>query len=433
MKTTFERLIIDFHAGKLPEPAFRELSLPAFPRGVRKAVVFIGIRRSGKYQHMQALLAGGLDKTKILYINFEDDRLTPFDENGFQDLLDAYFGLYPQHADRDDLHFFFDEIHEAPGWEKFVRRLLDQEKMSVSLSGSSAKMLGKEIATALRGRTWVKEIFPFSFAEYLAYHGHAFDRPLSTKKAAALSHRVKRYLRFGGFPETLSASEGLHRMLLQGYMDTVIHRDIEERYGVGNPLLLKELLRHCLQNAASSMSLHKLYQRFRSLGRAVSKDSLYAFMDYFQDACCLFSVPVYSHSLHQRNLLPKKVYCADPGLITAYTIKPEMEEASRLENTVFCELRRQTEEIFYFRTKDSREVDFLTLTPEGRKALYQVCVTLGKGDTYIRETESLLAALQETRLSEGTIVTLDEERELHLKGKRIRCIPISKWLLEPVH
>jgi predicted AAA+ superfamily ATPase len=212
-------------------------------------------------------------------------------------------------------------------------------------------------------------------------------------------------------------------------MDTVIHRDIEERYDIGHSLLLKELLRHCLQNAASPMSLHKLYQRFKSLGRSVSKDSLYAFMEYFQDAYCLFSVPVYSHSLHQRNLLPKKIYCADSGLITAYTIKPETEESARLENAVFCELRRQTQEIYYYKTRDGREVDFITLAPDGRKELYQVCVTLGKEETFTRETESLVAALAETGLSSGTVVTLDEEKDLLMGGKRLRCIPVGQWFL----
>jgi uncharacterized protein len=434
MRRAFEQLIIDFHASTLPKPSHREMSLPAIPKGVRKAHVFIGMRRSGKtwamHQCIQSLLTRGIDRTKILLINFEDDRLQPMDSHDLQNLLDAYFGLYPQHADREDLHFFFDEIHEAPGWEKFVRRLLDQEKMQIYLSGSSAKMLGNEIASALRGRTLTQEIFPFSFREYLFFKDLRFLPPFSSKAGAALSHHAKHYLRLGGFPEAAALPENLHRTLLQGYMDTVIHRDIEERYDVGHPLLLKELLRHCLQNAASPMSLHKLYKRFKSLGRSVSKDSLYAFMDHFQDAYCLFSVPVYSHSLHQRNLLPKKIYCADPGLITAYTLKPETEESSRLENAVFCELRRRTAEIYYYKTRDGREVDFLALYPDGRKDLYQVCVTLGKEETFKRETESLVTALKETRLPSGTVITLDEDQDLRLDGKHLRCVPPGQWLLE---
>jgi len=433
MRQIFERLIIDFHASTLPEPSPREIVLPRLPKEVRKAHVFIGMRRSGKtwamLERVQSLLKQGVAKTKILYINFEDDRLSPMILGDFQSLLDAYFGLYPHHADRSDLHFFFDEIHEVPGWEKFVRRLLDQEKAQIYLSGSSAKLLGSEIASALRGRTLVQEVFPFSFREYLSFKKLAFAPPLSSKARQGLSHHAKKYLRSGGFPEALSLHEDLQRALLQGYMDTVIHRDIEERHDVGHPLLLKELLRHCLQNAASPMSLHKLYRRFKSLGRSVSKDSLYAYMEYFQDAYCLFSVPVYSHSLHQRNLLPKKIYCADSGLITAYTIKPETEESSRLENAVFCELRRQTQEIYYYKTRDGREVDFITVAPDGRKELYQVCVTLGKDETFERETESLQAALAETGLSSGTVITLDEDKDLRLRGKHLRCIPVGQWFL----
>jgi uncharacterized protein len=302
--------------------------------------------------------------------------------------------------------------------------------MQIYISGSSAKMLGKEIATALRGRTLTQEVFPFSFSEYLSFKDLHFASRLSSKASAALSHHAKNYLRLGGFPETIALPENLHRTLLQGYMDTVIHRDIEERYSVRQPLLLKELLRHCLQNAAALMSLHKLYQRFKSLGRRISKDSLYAFMEHFQDAYCLFSVPVYSHSLHQRNLLPKKVYCADTGLITAYSIKPETEEASRLENAVFCELRRRTEEIYYYKTQEGREVDFLALYPDGRKELYQACVTLGKEDTFKRETESLVMALKEIRLPSGIIITLDENKDLYVDGKHLHCISVGQWLLK---
>ena len=433
MKSVFERLIVDFHAASLPQPTPREVALPALPQGVRKAYVFIGMRRSGKtwalYQRMRELLLQGLEKTQILYLNFEDDRLDAMGPPDFQSLLDAYFSLYPQHMERKDLQLFFDEIHVVPGWEKFIRRLLDQEKAQIYLSGSSARMLGPEIASALRGRTLIQEIFPFNFREYLTHKRVAVEAPFSSKTAAALSHHVKKYLRMGGFPEAVDATEGLHRTLLQGYMESVIHRDIEERYDVGHPLLLKELLRHCLQNAASPMSLHKLYQRFKSLGRAISKDSLYTFMEYFQDAYCLFPVPVYSHSLHQRNLLPKKIYCADPGLITAYTVKPETEESSRLENAVFCQLRRRTQEVYYYKTQNGQEVDFLTLEPDGRKALFQVCVSLDKEPTYRRETESLQAALAECRLSAGTLITLDEEKTLRLGAQRIHCVPVSRRLL----
>jgi len=433
IRNVFERLIVDFHVSEIPKPRPRELKFPSFPSSIRKAIVLIGMRRSGKtwavYERMQMLLGGGLDKTKILYINFEDDRLSSMGTDDFQALLDAYFSLYPQHADRSDLHFFFDEIHEVAGWEKFIRRLLDQERMQLYITGSSAKMLGKEIASALRGRTYVIEVFPFSFREFLAYHNLAFALPLSSKAAAALSHHARNYLRSGGFPEVLALPENLHRTLLQGYMDVVIHRDIEERYNVGHPLLLRDLLRHCLQNAASLMSVLKLYQRFKSLGRSIGKDSLYAYMDYFQDAYCLFIVPAYSHSLHQRNLLPKKIYPADSGLITAYTIKPETEESARLENAVFCELRRQTEAIFYYRTREGGEVDFFVLFPDGRKALYQVCVSLSNAETFQRETQSLVGALKETHLSAATVITLNEEKEIRLAGRRIRCIPIGRWLL----
>jgi predicted AAA+ superfamily ATPase len=138
MREIFEQLILDFHNSKLPVPSKREINVLPFSENVRKAYIFIGMRRSGKtwamYQIMNELLSQGLDKTKIVYINFEDDRLISMGTKDFQSILDAYFGLYPQYLERQDLYFFFDEIHEVKGWEQFIRRILDQEKMHIYIS-----------------------------------------------------------------------------------------------------------------------------------------------------------------------------------------------------------------------------------------------------------------------------------------------------------
>ncbi len=433
MKEIFKQLITDFQHSTVPTQILRQLDLPNLPPNLRKALVFIGMRRSGKtwilYQLINALQKTQGSLEKILYINFEDDRLSGAGEH-LQSILDAYFELYPQHIHSPDLHFFFDEVHEAVGWEKFVRRLLDQEQIKLYITGSSAKMLSKEIATSLRGRNLVREIFPLSFKEYVDYQGDVSNiKHPSSKQKAVIQHHLEQYLLLGGFPETLGTEPALHRELLQGYIDTVIYRDIVERYNVTNTSVLRHLLKHCLQNAASILSVHKMYQVFKSQGHAVGKSTLYEFMDYFEDAYCLFSVPMYEFSYKKSQLKPKKIYPIDTGMITAFTIKPENEMAARLETAVFLHLRRTIEDIYYYHTASGKEVDFIALSKTGKRELFQVTLSLQDKKTKARELSALEEAMLELKISEATIITLDETDLITVASGTIQVVPLWQYLI----
>jgi len=433
MKEIFKQLIIDFYDETTPEPVLRLFQIPELPDNIRKAFVFVGMRRSGKtwamYQQIQKLLDNGIDKKKILYINFEDDRLSLMQTNHFQSILDAYFSVYPQYIGARDLHFFFDEIHEIDHWEKFVRRILDRESINIYISGSSAKRLSKEIASVLRGRTIVIEIFPFSFNEYLLYQQIPLQQDYSTKQQSTISYHLNEYLIYGGFPEAVSMKKNFHRNLLQGYIDVVVYRDIIERYNISNIHIVKELLKFCIQNASSLMSINKIYQRFKSCGKKIGKNSIYQFMDYFADAYCVYTVPMYSHSINKQNINPKKIYVIDQGLITAYTIKPDYEEASRLENLVFCQLRRTSENIFYYKTNSGREVDFLVINSHGDILLIQVSVSLMNPETKKRELDAIIEAMNELSLDAATIITIDNDETIPTDMGSIYCISLWKWLL----
>lgn len=432
MKEIFKDIIFAFHANRLPEPIRRDFVLPNL-QDLRKVFVFIGMRRSGKtwavYQHMQDLLKEGLDFTKILYINFEDDRLGDMRQSNFQDVLNAYFELYPDYIGRDDIYFFFDEIHEVSGWEKFIRRLLDQEKVQIYITGSSCKMLSKEIASTLRGRTFVQEIFPFSFSEYLrAFQVHV-PKVLLGKTKMMLMHHLKNFLLWGGFPEVIGKSSEIHRALLQEYVSTVIYRDILERYRITNIHPLKSLLTHCLRNSATVFSVHKMYNTFKSLGHELSKNSLYEYMAYFEDAYCVFSLEKFDLSQRKSSTGMKKIFAVDQGLITAETMASNFDEAAQLETTVFAHLRRQSSDIFFYRTSEGKEVDFVLLLPDKRLELYQVCVSLKDPSTRRREIDALASSMKELKLDRGIIVTLDEKEEIKLQNGIIEIIPLLNLLL----
>jgi len=401
---------------------------------LRKAQVFVGMRRSGKtwilYQIMQDLLLKGSNQSKMLYLNFEDDRLNGMTADNFQDILDAYFELYPQYIGHDDIYFFFDEIQEVSVWEKFIRRLLDQENMSIYITGSSSKMLSKEIATSLRGRTFTYEVFPYSFREYLKALSVDVPDFLTAKPRALLMHHLDTYLAFGGFPEAVGKSPEVHRALLQGYLDTVIYRDIVDRYHISNTHPLRLLLTHCMRNSATILSINKLYNSYKSLGYEVSKGSLYQYMDYFQDAYCVFSMNKFD-LLHRKTLQSmKKVFAVDQGFIRSQSVAVDFDYAVQLETTVFAFLRRLSSDVFYYSTQKGTEVDFILVSAEKEVHAYQVSVTLKEPATKRREVDALSTAMKELSLTKGIIVTLYEEEEIVLPHGTIKVIPVLNFLLE---
>lgn len=432
MKNLFKELIASFHMSTIPIPCRREKTVPILNDKLRKAQVLLGMRRTGKtwslYQVMQDLMANGIDKSKMLYINFEDERLSDMQKENFQDILHAYFELYPEYLRQSDIYFFFDEIHEIEGWEKFIRRLLDQEKMQLYITGSSSKMLSKEIATSLRGRTLEMEIFPFNFGEYLAMSQFAKPKLIGTNERIQITSKFGRFLLEGGFPETIGQDTETWRNLLQGYTASVIYRDIVDRYQIANTHALKQLLAHCLRNSATIFSISKIFNMFKSMGYSISKNSLYEYMDYFEDAYCIFSLNKFDLSLRKAAQSMRKIFTVDQGLITAFTVASSFDQAKLLETAVFSHLRRQSNELFYYHTKEGREVDFVQILPNQTIALIQVSLSLKDPQTRTREVEALNGAMQELSLKTGTIVTLDEEDEIKLPTGLITCIPAWKMM-----
>lgn len=433
MKEILKQLILDFHAQTIPVGIDRRVNIAALPSPVRKAQVFIGMRRVGKtwllYQYMKNLLALPLVKEKILYINFEDDRLSAFKVENFQQVLEAYFDLYPQYADASDLHFCFDEIQTISGWEKFIRRLLDKEKMHIFITGSSAKMLSKELATSLRGRCLTTEVFPLNFREYVSYHLKTVPKHATTKDQSQLRFLSRQYLKSGGFPETIFLDENLHRETIQDYVNTAIFRDVIERYQIKAVPVVKRFLSYCLQNVAAPLSISKVYQVFKSQGEIVGKNSLYEYVHYFEDAYLLFTVPLYDFSVRKRQVNPTKIYVADPGIIHAYSIKPLFELSSCLENAVFNVLRYQQDSIFYYKTKTGKEIDFVYAKKNGERILFQVALNLKEQSTREREISALIEASDELEISSLHLITLEEEENIEKSGKTIQVMPYWKWAL----
>ncbi|MEN8133808.1 MAG: ATP-binding protein [Pseudomonadota bacterium] len=392
----------------------------------------IGMRRTGKnwflFQTMQHYLEQGVPKEAMLYLNFDDERLLPMIAVELGRIIETYYRLFPDHRDRT-CYFFFDEVQNISGWEVWLRRVVDTERVQIAVTGSSAKLLSREIATALRGRSLSTEMFPFSFREALAHEGVG-DIPASrpgAKKRALLENRLCRYLLNGGFPEVQSVADNHRIRILQEYVDVVILRDIVERYQVSNILPLRALIRNLLAAPATLFSINKFHNDLKSQGLACGKNTLYDYFEYLKDAYLKYPVSIHSRSERAKRVNPRKIYVIDTGLANAFLHQPQSDWGRLLENFVFMELRRKGLDIEYYRTEDGLEVDFMTTDQSGAQAFYQVSLELRDIRTREREVRALTGAMQETGIKHGTIVKLDTEEPIETDAGVIDVVPAWLW------
>lgn len=374
-------------AEQLPLPSIlpREQQVPL---DSGKVVVLVGIRRSGKtfllLDVVRRLEAAGVDRRQVVQLSFEDDRLQPLRAEQLDLIVRAHAELHPDLADRPR-YFVFDEIQNAPGWERFVRRLHDTRAGSVFLTGSSSKLLAREIATGLRGRCLSYEVFPLSFAEYLAFRGIRHE-PYSERSDARRAAALDDYLQTGGLPEVVLAEEALRPRILREYADLVFYRDLVERHGLANPVVLRELLRHCLASPASLLNPHRLYLDLRSRGLALGKDTLYRYLDHMTDAFLIYLLPVAERSVRKQAVRPKKLHVVDWALGFAYRPGPLIDRGRRLENAVFLHHRRQREDLAYLGGPE--EIDLVVGT-EPCDAWVNTAWSLSEDATWQRESAAI--------------------------------------------
>ncbi len=413
----------------MPVPTRRDARLRLLPG---KVDAVVGMRRVGKswllLQAIHDLREMGVPRSAILHLEFEDERLSGMGTEHLR-LIDQVFDtMHPDHVGKERW-FFFDEIQNVPGWEQYVRRLLNDPRVHITVTGSSAKLLSTEIATSLRGRALTTEVLPFSFREALRHRGveDAADGTPAVKARARLRHEFEQFRAIGGFPEAWSVDPNSRRELLQGYLDVVLLRDIVERHRVSNAPLLRALVRRLLRCMSNRVSLNGLTQDLKSMGLTFDKAAVFAQMQYVTDVHLAFQVPLHTDSEKRRQVNPKKLYAIDHGLVQACIPTRSSDTGHQLENIVYLQLRRRGHVLGYHLTKNQREVDFVH-ERAGEQELVQACASLLDPATREREVTALAEAMQETGIEQATIVTLDEEGPIDVDAGRIRVVPAWRWL-----
>lgn len=414
MKDTIKSIIKDFHRRGLPEFISRDIDIPVKSG---KVVCVIGPRRAGKTYLMYKVISEIKDITNVIYLNFEDERLD-IKAKDLNLIIDAYFELYPDKKE-SEIFFFFDELQEIEGWEKFVRRIYDTISRNIFITGSSSKLLSKEIATSLRGRTIAYEVFPLSFKEYLRFKGTE-EEIHSTKGKAKVISAFNSYVERGGFPETINMERELYDKTLTAYFEVMIYRDIAERHSISNILPLKLFIKHLISNISKEFTIHKIFNAFKSEGLKISKDTLYKFLGYCEEAYILLPISNFSESFSKQTI--KKSYSIDTGLSRMVSFALSKDIGRLFENVILLELKRKGNDVFFFNEKG--ECDFIVKEKDKITMAIQVCYELNENNRE-REIAGLKNAMKRFGLKKGMIITNSQEQAID----SISIAPAYKWLL----
>lgn len=424
--------IIDSQAAVLPMLTRRDVWLPAI-KG--KATAVIGMRRAGKTSLLWQILADrhavGTVRQGLLYFSFEDERLADMQVQDLDCLVETFYQLNPSWRDAQRACFFLDEIQLVPGWEMFIRRLLDSENIELFLSGSSARLLSREVATSMRGRAMEAVVAPFSLREVLRHTGREPQKPVDRMTKAERSQLDKDladYLALGGFPEAQGQDERNRTQLLRSYVDVVLLRDVIERHNLSQPQVLHWMVRQLLGNAAGSFSINKFHADLKSRGVAVGKDTLHTYLAHLEDAFLLCSLDLATDSERRRQVNPRKVYPVDTGLMALYDRSGKANTGHALETAVLHELQRRGALVNYVITPAGFEVDFLAHNAAGQATLIQVCADLSDPATLARELRALQDAASLWPDAHLQLITLAQVSAANIPAP-VRVIQAADWLL----
>ena len=334
-------------------------------------------------------------------------------------LLETFYELYPQ-IKKINTYFFLDEIHAVENWEGFVRTCLD-DGLKIYLSGSSSKMLSKEIATSMRGRSLSYQVLPFSFKEFLKAKNIPTTNFSSSEKALVMNS-FREYFTYGGYPETILFPQEREKILGE-ILEVTIYRDVIERTKIRNTKALKILLDALI--ASKEFSIHKFYNYLKTLGIKISKNTLYQYIEALNDAFFVFMLRKFAYSYKKAEQSIPKPYIIDTGF---YLIKGTENKSLLMENLIFVELMRRNEDTAYY-SYQSGEVDFLTKNAKKVTSLIQACYDTTDYTTKERETKALIYASKEFKCNNLQIITWDEEKEETIQNKKIKYTPLWKWLI----
>jgi uncharacterized protein len=414
MKELLKNIILDQQQLTWSEQYIRR-DFPNDYLTVKDVVVISGVRRCGKSTLLHQIRHDNAERD--FYFNFDDERLVNFTVEHFQLLQQVLIELFGEQN-----IFYFDEIQNVTGWERFVRRLHDYG-CKVFLTGSNATMLSRELGTRLTGRYLRFELYPFSFAEFLRFKGmhQGIAGRQDTRKKALISRWFEEYFKTGGFPQYIDTGNDLY---LKSLYESILYRDVMVRNHLTHEHEVSMLVNYLAGNVSRLIS----YNSLTGITGVKNPTTIKKYLDFLQDTYLLFQISKYDFSIKKQIQNPKKIYFIDHALVSRLGFRFSENHGRLLENLVFIELRRRGKEVWYHHGK--HECDFIIRTKETVTEAIQVCYSLSEEAVRKRELTGLTEAMQCYKLKHGTILTREEQEEIKIDGLVISIVPIAGWLLE---
>ncbi|NOZ91318.1 MAG: ATP-binding protein [Epsilonproteobacteria bacterium] len=397
-----------------------------------KEILFIkGIRRSGKstllINYIKHLLKNGVSRERILFVNLEDPRFaTNLSLKLLEDIKLSYiYYLNPS----DKPYIFLDEVQNIDGFEKWLLKEYELNSAYLFATGSNSKLLSSEIGSSLSGRYLDVLVYPLSFKEFLTFKGIKIDTPYKLISQKVLVEKeFEEFLSFGGFPKVvLTKEKELKRAELKSYFDSILLRDIVARYNLDNFRVLESLAIYLLSSISNPISINKIKNHLK-----ISYDMANRYFEYLQNAFIIDALSLFDWSYKKQLVNPKKIYSIDLGLTKRVSFEVGKKKGDYLENIVFLELKRRFDEIYYYKTSQNYEVDFLVKDTNKITHLIQVSYTIKEKKTFDREIRALLKAnseLSSKNQIELSLITYDNSKDIYEDNIKIKIINIFEWLL----
>jgi predicted AAA+ superfamily ATPase len=378
-------------------------------------LVITGVRRCGKSVLLQQIRKK--QKEQDYFLNFDDERLINFTVADFQILNEVFmeeFGV--QHI------YYFDEIQNITGWERFVSRIYS-EGNKVCVTGSNAKMLSRELGTYLTGRHVTKQLYPFSFSEYLKLKKVEVDKSdlYTSAGRAKLTSMMNEYLQYGGFPRYADSRDNNYLSSL--YRD-IIFRDVIVRNNITNEIQIREMMIYLASNATHRFT----YNSIAKLIGIKNPDTIKNYIKYVEDTYLVKQLTKFDNSVSTQMRTPKKIYFIDNAIISKIGFNATDNQGAKLENAVMIELIRRSYDVFYY--SGNSECDFIIRKGNKIVEALQVTISLDNTKTYQREMKGLLEAMETYGLDEGYIITLNDNKDIEIEGKNVHIVSVWKWMME---
>lgn len=376
-------------------------------------LVVTGIRRCGK-----SIFSYLLEKNeKFAYVNFDDERLITIKSDELDKILQAIYSMYG-----DVEYIIFDEIQNIFGWELFVNRLRRTKK--IIITGSNSNLLSKELSTHLTGRYLDIKLFPFSFREFLDFKKFKFQEVYTTQEKAEIIDLLKKYTLNGGFPEVYKFGKAI----LERIYEDILTKDILLRYKIKKIDELKRMTHYLISNASEEFSYRKLSHVFG----IDHVSTISNWVGYLENSFLVFHLERFDFKLKKQIIAPKKIYCIDTGMVDSIGFKFSENRGKMMENLIAVELQRRKKnnlDVFYWKDVYQNEVDFVVKSGNKIIQLIQSHYISNKEEIKEREISGLLLASKNLKCDNLVVISWDFESEIKYENRKIKFIPLWKWLL----